>query len=170
MQEKIMAAEFDFDDFLSQAKLVANMGSLAGVAKMMPGIAGKVNSNQIQAAESRLKKNEAMVRSMTPKERRRPELLITDRTARSRLQRISKGSGSSLDDARAFMSEFQRMRTMMSRMSKMMGPGGVPNGMNPAMASPDGSDSTGMQPGNRAMRRASKSKKKSTRGGGGGFG
>ena len=65
MQEKMMKAEFDFDDFLKQAKLVAGMGSLAGVAKMMPGMAGKIDANQMKAAEIRLKKNEAMICSMT---------------------------------------------------------------------------------------------------------
>ena len=165
IQEKMMRAEFDFDDFLKQAKLVSNMGSLAGVAKMMPGMAGQINDSQIRSAEQRLKKNEAMICSMTKQERRRPDLLISDSTARSRLQRIAKGSGMKEQDARAFMSEFQKMRTMMSRMSKMA-PGAA--GMDPAMAGAGGGE-MGM-PSNRAARRASKKKKKGGRGfGGGGF-
>lgn len=165
MQEKMMKAEFDFDDFLRQAQTVATMGSLADVAKMMPGMAGKIDANQMRSAEARLKKNEAMIKSMTKQERRRPDLLITDSTARSRLQRIAKGSGMKIDDARLFMSEFQRMRTMMSRMSKMM-PGG--GGMDPAMAGADGGEME--MPGNRAARRQSKKKKKGGKGFGGGFG
>lgn len=158
LQDKMMAAEFDFDDFLKQAKLVSTMGSLGGVAKMMPGMAD-IGGDQIRAAEARLKKNEAMICSMTKKERRMPELLISDSTARSRLQRIAKGSGNKVEDARQFMSEFQKMRTMMSRMSKMM-----PNGEDPSSA-----DEMPM-PGNRSARRAAKKKKKSARGFGGGFG
>ena len=132
---------------------------------MMPGMGG-IDQNQIRAAEARLKKNEAMICSMTKAERRRPDLLITDPTARSRLQRIAKGSGMEVNDARVFMSEFQKMRTMMSRMSKMMPGGGGPGGMDPAMA---GGPEMAM-PGNRAARRAGKKKKKAGRGGGGGFG
>ena len=166
MQEKMLSAEFDFDDFLKQAKMVTSMGSLGGVAKLMPGMAG-VDQSQIRAAESRLKKNEALINSMTKQERKRPELLITDRTARSRLQRIAKGSGSKIDEARAFMSEFQRMKTMMSRMSKMAGPGGAA-GMDPALAQAQGADMP--MPGNRSARRQAKKKKKAGRGFGGGFG
>jgi signal recognition particle subunit SRP54 len=144
--------------------MVSNMGSLAGVAKMMPGMGGKIDPNQIRLAEVRLKKNEAMIRSMTKQERRRPELLIVDPSARTRLQRIAKGSGMKVDDARIFVSEFQKMRTMMSRMSKMM-PGG--GGQDPAMAGAGGEMA---MPGNRTARRNSKKKKKTGRGGGGGFG
>lgn len=169
MQQKMMSAGFDFDDFLKQAKMVANMGNLAGAAKLMPGLAGKIDTNQIRAAEARLKKNEAMICSMTKQERKRPDLLISSPTARSRLQRIAKGSGMKLQDASAFMSEFQRMRTMMSRMSKMMPGGGAdPGMMDPAMA---GADNLDMQlAGNRASRRASKKKGKGGKGFGGGFG
>jgi signal recognition particle subunit SRP54 len=165
LQEKMKKAEFDFDDFLQQAKLVSTMGNLAGVAKMMPGLAGKVDVSQIRAAEARLKKNEAMICSMTKQERRRPDLLITDSSALSRLKRIAKGSGMKLDDARTFISEFQRMRTMMSRMSKMM-PGMDSDAMDPTMAGADPSEMAG----NRALRRASKKKKKEGRGFGAGFG
>jgi signal recognition particle subunit SRP54 len=170
LTEKVMKAEFDFDDFLQQAKLVAKMGSLGSLAKMMPGMGG-IGNDQLQAAEARLKKNEAMICSMTKKERQNPELLIADSTARSRLQRIAKGSGSTMENTKRFISEFQRMRTMMSRMTKansqMMGG-------DPAMAGAgaDGGDpmNMNMPPGNRASRRADKKKKKGGRGGGGGFG
>lgn len=166
MQQKMMSAGFDFDDFLKQAKMVANMGNLAGAAKMMPGLAGKIDSNQIRAAEARLKKNEALICSMTKQERKQPDLLIASPSARSRLQRIAKGSGMKLQDATAFMSEFQRMRTMMSRMSKMVP--GADGGMDPAMAGMDGGDMP--MAGNRASRRASKKKNKGGKGFGGGFG
>jgi signal recognition particle subunit SRP54 len=171
MQEKMMAAEFDFDDFLKQAKLVSSMGSLAGVAKMMPGMAGKIDANQLRTAETRMKKNGAMINSMTKVERSRPDLLISDVTSRSRQKRIAKGAGLKPDDAAQFMSEFQKMRTMMSRMSKMMGPGGgAPDGMDPAMAGGADMDMSKMPGANRALRRTSKKKKKSGKGGGGGFG
>jgi signal recognition particle subunit SRP54 len=161
MTEKVKRAEFDFNDFIQQARLVSKMGSLGGVAKMMPGMGG-ISSEQIRAAETRLKKNEAMINSMTKKERTNPELLISDQTSRSRLRRISKGSGTKLADVQTFMSEFQRMRTMMSRMTK------ANDMMDPAVAA-GGGGNMGMA-GNRASRRAGKKNKSVGRGGGGGFG
>mmetsp|Transcript_14387 Transcript_14387/g.33484 ORF Transcript_14387/g.33484 Transcript_14387/m.33484 type:complete len:573 (+) Transcript_14387:145-1863(+) len=154
ISEKMKNAEFDFDDFLKQAKLVSKMGSLGGVAKMMPGI-GQISTEQLIAAEKRLKKNEAMIAVMTEEERKNPDLLIKDSKARERLERIAKFSEMPIGDVRQFMSEFQKMRTMMSRQ------------MNSAMAGKDGGDMP--KPGNRAARRAAKKKKKG-RGGGGGFG
>jgi signal recognition particle subunit SRP54 len=129
---------------------------------MMPGMGG-IGADQMQAAERRLKKNEAMICSMTKQEKRNPALLITDTTARSRLRRIAKGSGNKFEEAARFISEFQRMRTMMSRMSKNM-----PAGQDPSMAGVD--DIETMMPGNRSARRAGKKKKKAARGFGGGFG
>lgn len=160
MQEKARNAEFDFDDFLKQARLVSKMGSLGSVTKMMPGM-GSISSEQLISAEKRLKKNEVMIAMMTEEERKNPDLLITDSNARERQQRIAKFSDYPLSDVRQFMSEFQKMRTMMSRMTKASGK------TDPAMAGSDGDMPT---PGNRAARRASKKKKKVGRGGGSGFG
>ena len=161
MSEKMKNAEFDFDDFLKQAKLVSKMGSLGGVTKMMPGM-GEISTEQLIAAEKRLKKNEAMIAVMTEDERKNPDLLIKDTKARERLERIAKFSEMPIGDVRQFMSEFQKMRTMMSRMAKSN------KQMNPAMAGADGGDMP--MPGNRAARRAAKKQKKRGRGGGGGFG
>jgi len=161
LTKKMLNAEFDFDDFLKQSKLVSKMGSLAGVAKMIPGMAGQIDAGQMRQVEARLKKNEAMICSMSKKERANPDLLISDKSGRSRIERIAKGSGMTFEDGVNFMSEFQKMRTMMSRMQKQMGGGGPP-GSEPAMA--------GMEaPGNRSSRRQKKNVKKG-RGGGGGFG
>jgi signal recognition particle subunit SRP54 len=162
MQQKMMDASFDFSDFLKQSELVSKMGSVAGIAKMMPGMAGNIDLSKIKDVEARLKKNAAMINSMNKKERANPDLLIKDTTGRSRLTRITKGSGCSFDEGQQFMSEFQKMRTMMSRMQKQMAGKEVdPNmGMEDQMAAA----------GNRSMRRSAKKKKKSGGGGGGGFG
>lgn len=133
MNEKVKNAEFDFDDFLKQAKMVSKMGSLGGVAKMMPGM-GEISTEQLIAAEKRLKKNEAMIAVMTEDERKNPDLLIKDKKSRERLERIAKFSEMPIGDVKQFMSEFQKMRTMMSRMSK------ANDKMNPAMAGADGGD------------------------------
>lgn len=155
MQKKMMDATFDFDDFLKQSELVTKMGSLAGIAKMMPGLGGQISASQIKEVEQRLKKNRAMICSMTKKERLNPELLITDPTARSRLIRITKGSGTRLDDGLTFISEFQRMRTMMSRMQKQMG-----GTMDPSSVMGPGADENMPALGNRAMRRNAKKNSK----------
>lgn len=159
MQQKMLEAKFDFEDFLKQMKLVSKMGSFAGVAKMIPGVSNMVDNSRIRDVELRLKKSESMILSMTKKERINPELLITDTTSRSRIQRITKGSGNSFDDGMNFISEFQRMRTMMSRMQKQMGDG---------TETPD--DAPQQPMGNRAMRRASKKNKKGNRSAARGFG
>ena len=161
MTKKMMDATFDFEDFMKQSDLVSKMGSLAGVAKMIPGLGGQIDSSRMGEVERRLQKNKAMINSMTKKERKNPELLIKDRTARSRLTRITKGSGTTLDDGVQFVSEFQKMRTMMSRMQKQMGG-------NPGMDEED--VIADMPAGNRALRRAAKKKKKGGRGGARGFG
>merc|ERR1712194_629175 len=148
MNEKVKNAEFDFDDFLKQAKMVSKMGSLGGIAKMMPGM-GQISSEQLIAAEKRLKKDEAMIAVMTDDERENPDLLIKDKESRERLERIAKFSEMPIGDVKQFISEFQKMRTMMSRQ------------MNSAMAGKDGGDMP--KPGNRAARRAAKKKKKGKR-------
>jgi signal recognition particle subunit SRP54 len=165
MQAKVQEARFDFDDFLKQAEVVNKMGSMAGIAKMMPGMGGgQISNSQIREAEARLKKNKALICSMTKQERANPDILIKSPTARSRIMRITKGSGLDFASGQQFISEFQRMRTMMSRMSKQLGGSGDPNA-DPAAAMEDMP-----MPGNRAARRASKKKNKLGRGGGGGFG
>ena len=163
MQKKMMDATFDFDDFLKQSELVTKMGSLAGIAKMMPGLGGQISSSQIKEVEQRLKKNRAMICSMTKKERLNPELLITDPTARSRIVRITKGSGTRLEDGLTFISEFQRMRTMMSRMQKQMG-----GSMDPSGVMDPEADLSAV--GNRAMRRNAKKNSKGGKAKARGFG
>ena len=164
MQKKMLEAKFDFDDFIKQSQLVSKMGSIAGVAKMIPGMSGQIDNSQMRQVEQRLKANEAMIKSMTKKERANPDLLITDKTARSRLRRITMGSGKKLEDGVQFMGEFQKMRTMMSRMQKQMGPGAGPE---TATAETQGAAAMA---GNRSQRRAAKKMKKKGFGGGGGFG
>lgn len=168
MQKKMLEAKFDFDDFMTQCDLVSKMGSMAGVAKMLPGMGGQLSNSQIREVETRLKRSNAMIKSMTKKERENPELFITDKSAKSRVLRIARGSGNSFENGANFISEFQKMRTMMSRMQKQMAGGmnGGPEDMDMAMAGAEG----GLEMGNRKMRRMQKKGKKGASGGGKGFG
>merc|ERR1712008_248294 len=100
-------ASFDFDDFLQQSDMVSKMGSMGSVAKMLPGMGNMISDKQLKEVEARLKRSKAMIQSMNKKERRNPELLITDKTARSRLMRITKGSGNEFETGVDFISEVQ---------------------------------------------------------------
>jgi signal recognition particle subunit SRP54 len=128
-----------------------------------------IDTSRIKEVEARIKSSEAMIQSMNKKERSNPELLIKDKTARSRLIRITKGAGLKFEEGLQFVGEFQKMRTMMSRMQKQMGVGGMFPG-DPALASPAALGEASVAAGNRQARRAAKKKVKSGRGGGGGFG
>ncbi|MBD2102144.1 signal recognition particle protein [Leptolyngbya sp. FACHB-261] len=127
MQEKILAAQFDFTDFLKQTRLLKNMGSLGGILKMIPGM-NKISDEQLAQGETQLKRCEAMINSMTSEERRNPDLLAKSPARRNR---IARGSGYDAQDVNKLVSDFQRMRNMMQQMGQgrfpgMPGMGGVP--------------------------------------------
>ncbi|WP_448572133.1 signal recognition particle protein [Trichothermofontia sp.] len=130
MQEKILSAQFDFNDFLKQMRLLKNMGSFAGFLKLVPGMP-KLSSNQLEEAEVKLKLTESMINSMTEQERRNPELLAA---SPSRRRRIAKGSGHRETEVSKLVTEFQKMRTMMQQ----MGQGGFPGMPGMGMPSPFG--------------------------------
>ncbi len=134
MQQKILAANFDFTDFLKQTRLLKTMGSLGGIMKMIPGM-NKLSDEQLQQGEVQLKRAEAMIGSMTPEERRNPDLLAS---SPSRRRRIAGGSGRGLEDVSKLVSDFQKMRSLMQQMGRGQMPGmggGFPGmGGDPLMA------------------------------------
>jgi signal recognition particle subunit SRP54 len=120
LQEKILSAKFDFTDFLKQTRMMKNMGSLAGIMKLIPGMGGKISDEQLQQGEVQLKRAEAMISSMTLEERRDPDLLAG---SPSRRRRIAKGAGFGLDAVSKLVSDFQKMRSMMQQMGQGNFPG-----------------------------------------------
>ncbi len=120
LQEKILSAKFDFTDFLKQTRMMKNMGSLAGIMKLIPGMGGKISDEQLQQGEIQLKRAEAMISSMTLEERRDPDLLAG---SPSRRRRIAKGAGFGLDAVSKLVSDFQKMRSMMQQMGQGNFPG-----------------------------------------------
>ena len=100
MQEKIAKAKYNFDDFMAQSKLFSSMGSMAGVAKMLPGVGNMIDNSQLRMVEKRIKRSKAMICSMTKKKLVNPDLLLTNRSARLCEMRITKGSGLSFKDVR----------------------------------------------------------------------
>jgi signal recognition particle subunit SRP54 len=126
LTRKMMEARFDFNDFLRQTRFVRNMGSFAGVLKLLPGVSGMLKDDQLRAGEKRLRLAESIINSMTPKERSEPDLLTTDKTASSRVRRIARGSGRSFEEVEGLMRDFTNMRNVMAQMSRrMMGNGGA---------------------------------------------
>jgi signal recognition particle subunit SRP54 len=119
IQNKILQATFNFDDFLKQLRLMKTMGSFGGLLKLIPGM-GKLNSSDIEKGETELKRTEAMINSMTKQERANPDLLAQ---SPSRRRRIASGSGHSERDVSKLIQNFTRMRSMMQQ----MGQGGMPD-------------------------------------------
>jgi signal recognition particle subunit SRP54 len=119
MQEKILAAKFDFTDFLKQLRLLKNMGSLGGILKLIPGM-NKLSTDQLQQGETQLKRCEAMINSMTQEERKNPDLLAS---SPSRRRRIAGGSGYKEADVSKLVSDFQKMRSLMQQMGQGSFPG-----------------------------------------------
>ncbi|NJM98764.1 MAG: signal recognition particle protein [Phormidesmis sp. RL_2_1] len=115
LQEKILSAKFDFNDFLKQTRLMKKMGSLAGIMKLIPGMGNKLSSDQLQQGEQQLKRCEAMISSMTVQERENPELLSG---SPSRRRRIAQGAGYLEKDVSKLVTDFQRMRGLMQQMGQ----------------------------------------------------
>jgi len=126
MTKKMMAAKFDFNDFLQQYKTVTSMGSLGQIAKMIPGMGG-ITDKQLAAVERQYKAYEAMINSMTKEERETPDLLAKQPARR---RRIARGSGKDESEVQELVGVFVAMRSQMQTMSKMMAiSGGMPPGM-----------------------------------------
>lgn len=108
MAEKMRRAEFDLEDFLSQMRQIKKLGSMGSLIKMIPGLSGiQVGERE----EKKMRQTEAIILSMTPQERRNPNIL----NARRRL-RIAKGSGTEVRDVNTLMKQFEQMRKIMKRM------------------------------------------------------
>ena len=136
MAEKMLKAEFDFEDFLNQMKQMKKMGSMGSIAKMLPGMGNvKVGDKE----EASLGRNEAIILSMTREERRLPRIL-----AGSRRKRIAEGSGVQIKDVNQLIKQFSQMQKMMrkmkgGKMKKLMSSFGGGEGM-PDMSGMDPKD------------------------------
>jgi signal recognition particle subunit SRP54 len=109
---RLMEGEFTLDDFLEQMQAVKKMGSLSSLLGMMPGVPKELKGVQIEDAE--LSRVEAIIRSMTPGERRKPEIING-----SRRLRIANGSGTTTGDVNRLVKQFSEMQKMMKRMGGM---------------------------------------------------
>lgn len=114
LERKMRKMEFTFDDFLEQLTQVRNMGPLDEIIGMMPG-AGKMKGlKDLKVDEKALVKVEAIVHSMTPKEKHQPEVINA-----SRRKRIATGSGTTVQDVNRLLKQFEDMKKMMKQMTQM---------------------------------------------------
>ena len=109
IEKKIANNQFGYDDFLSQLKQVQRMGSMKDLVGMIPGASKALNGAEID--EDAFKGVEALIHSMTPKERQQPKLLNY-----SRKKRIAKGAGLQMDDINKLVKQFEQMSKMMKMM------------------------------------------------------
>src|SRR3712207_3470853 len=114
--KKLMSGKFDFEDFLRQMRMIKKMGPLSGLLGMIPGLGNQLKNVEID--DRQLNRVEAMVTSMTARERRNPKLLSNP----SRVRRIARGSGTTQKDVQMLVKQFGEMQKMM----KQMGKGGIP--------------------------------------------
>ena len=118
MERKFRQASFDLEDFLEQIQSVRKMGSLSQIMEMIPGM-GQM-SKQLPAGdldESRIERIEAIIRSMTPDERQRPEILNG-----SRKRRISRGSGTTPQDINQLLNQFKQTQKLVKQVSRSRNP------------------------------------------------
>ena len=118
LQKKIAKNQFDFNDFMAQIQQIKKMGNLKDLASMIPGVGKAIKDIDID--DNAFKGIEAIIQSMTPRERTNPEILNS-----SRRQRIAKGSGVSIQEVNRLIKQFDQTRKMMkmvtgSKMGKMM--------------------------------------------------
>lgn len=114
MEKKFKKAEFDFNDFLDQMQQVKKMGGLADILSMMPGVGKQLKDVEID--EKALSSTEAIIYSMTKKERANPDILNL-----SRKKRIAAGAGVDISEVNSLVKQFEQSKKMMKQMSGMMG-------------------------------------------------
>ncbi len=123
LARKMQRAEFNFEDFRTQMRRMKSIGSLESILKLIPGLGGLTKKlGDMSVPEKEMAKVEAMINSMTAKERINPVIINP-----SRKQRIAKGSGTTVADVNKLLKQFETMRTMMKKMTG--GGGKVPGGM-----------------------------------------
>ena len=112
LEKKIRKNKFDFNDFMNQIQQIKKMGNIKDLAAMIPGVGKAIKDVDID--DNAFKSIEAIINSMTPKERTNPEILN-----QSRRMRIAKGSGTNIQEVNRLLKQFDQMRKMMKVVSGM---------------------------------------------------
>lgn len=111
LARKMQQSAFDMNDLLSQMQQIKKMGSMRSIVSMIPGISGKVTDENIEEGDRQLKVIEAMINSMTKRERENPSIINP-----SRKRRIAAGSGTTVQDVNRLLKQFEQMKQMMKKM------------------------------------------------------
>ena len=123
LEQKMKKAEFDFNDYLAQMQQMKKMGGINDIMKLLPGGmgigAGDLSDDQIAEAENSMGRMEAIIYSMTPKERENPDIINV-----SRKKRIANGAGVDIAEVNKVMKQYEQSRKLMKQMSGMLGGGG----------------------------------------------
>lgn len=117
--QRMLEGQFTLDDFLEQLQQLKKMGPLSGIMGMLPGMPKEMKNAEI--GDDQVTITEAVIRSMTPQERRSPEIINGSRRAR-----IAKGSGTQVSDVNRLIKQFTEMQKMMKRMGGLAGVAGKP--------------------------------------------
>jgi signal recognition particle subunit SRP54 len=128
MEEKMRKGEFTLEDFLNQLRAMKKLGSLESIVKMLPGGSQALQGADLSKSEKEFKRMEAMICSMTPKERKSPQILNAKRRVR-----IAKGSGTTVTELNTMLNKFGEMQQMMKKMGKMQKMMGKMGGAMPGM-------------------------------------
>ncbi len=112
LEERLRKSEFTLEDFLDQLRQVQKMGPLEDILKMIPGLGGRIKD--VELDPKTLSRTEAIILSMTPKERRYPRIIDG-----SRRKRISRGSGTSVQEVNQLLKQFSEMHKMIKRLGKL---------------------------------------------------
>ena len=116
MEQKIKKATFGFDDYLESMNQMKNMGGISSVLNMLPGLGNKAKDIEGMIDEKDMARKEAIILSMTPKERANPDLLNP-----SRKKRIAQGAGVDIAEVNRIVKQFDQTRKMMKQMPGMLG-------------------------------------------------
>ena len=121
MADKMKKAQFDFEDYLMSMEQMRKMGGLSSIMSMMPGLGGLGGKNKLPDLDSpendkKMARMEAIIYSMTPEERKNPDLLNP-----SRKHRIAKGAGVDISEVNRMVKQFNESRKMMKKLPGMMG-------------------------------------------------
>ncbi|KKM11869.1 signal recognition particle [Clostridiales bacterium PH28_bin88] len=123
LEKRIRQQQFTLEDFLAQLQQMKNMGPLEDILGMIPGLGSAKQLKNLQVDEKELVRTEAMIQSMTPAERRHPEIING-----SRKRRIAAGSGTKVQDVNRLLKHFDEARKLMRHLGDMPGMGKGPKG------------------------------------------
>jgi signal recognition particle subunit SRP54 len=118
LEEKMLEGSFDLEDFLNQLQSIKKMGPLTQLLEMIPGIGSALREQNVQVSDDDYKQIEGIIHSMTPAERRNPDLI-----RHSRRNRIARGAGVEPDEVVQLLKQFRDMQKMMGQLGAMTGAG-----------------------------------------------